>query len=217
MIKYKCILFDAANTLIHKPDLFPAIGQVLRDYGHEVPEQMIRKNHKLISEVLVFPDVTSESFYSGFNAELLYSLGIVPTNALLADIFKKCSYLPWHMFEDAACLTQITLPKGILSNFNTSLVQKINLLFNEQFSHLAVSETMGLRKPDPAFYRKAIEGLGYQAEELLYIGDSLKLDIEPAEKLNMNAILIDREGMYPQYKNRISSFEELAGKISTAV
>jgi FMN phosphatase YigB (HAD superfamily) len=41
------------------------------------------------------------------------------------------------------------------------------------------------------------------------VGDSIKLDIEPALNLGLNAFLIDRENYHPALKNRITSLNDL--------
>jgi len=213
--RYKYILFDAANTLIHKPELFGNMNRVLAAHGYAIPEEHLRRQHKLVSELVLFPDRTDRAFYAGFNASVLYALGIVPSEKLLDALFEACTYLPWVAFEDTAALPQIDLPKGIVSNFNTTLAPTIEGLFGPLFSAMLVSEEKALRKPDPAFYKAAIDTVGLKPAEILYIGDSVKLDIEPAAGLGMHTLLIDRDGLYPYAKNRIASFEEIHSYILT--
>ena len=71
-------------------------------------------------------------------------------------------------------------------------------------------QIIGYRKPDPRFFRHALAQLSLAPEEVLFIGDSLKLDIEPALDLGIRAVLIDRDGLYPYYKGeKIGSIGEL--------
>ena len=104
MQNIKYILFDAANTVIHKPVLWPSMQAVLLKYGYTVPEEKLKLHHKLLSEVVNFPDRTSKEFYLYFNAELLMSLGIIPSEEILNDLFAACSYLPWERFNDTEWL-----------------------------------------------------------------------------------------------------------------
>ena len=119
--KIQYLLFDVSGTLLHKPSLYAIILDVLAKRGHNVSLQELKLKHKMLSEIIHFPDKTDSKFYRIFNAELLYSLGILPTESLLDELFSSCSYLPWERFEDTDVLSQIALPMGILSNFNTSL------------------------------------------------------------------------------------------------
>lgn len=210
MSKTKYILFDAANTLIHKPILWTKYLRTLNDFGHEIEEQKLKYHHKILSEVIKFPDRTSKSFYATFNAEVLYSLGIIPSDDLLDGLFENCKYLPWEVFSDGHHLADLEVEIGILSNFNTSLEKMLIEKFGDIFSHFFISERLGVAKPNIAFFQHALDTLGLKGEEIIYIGDSIKLDIEPAKSLNIRAYLIDREDIYKGYKNRMTSFSQLA-------
>ena len=94
MPKYKYVLFDVAGTLLHKPSFFDKILSILKNKGYKISKDDLIFKHKLLSETIKFPDRTNEEFYNIFNSELLYSLGILPDNGLLNEIFTNCSYLP---------------------------------------------------------------------------------------------------------------------------
>lgn len=211
--KIKYLLFDVSGTLLHKPSLFEVLWKVLKEHGCEVEKSELMHKHKLISEIIHFPDKTSESFYKMFNAELLYSIGILPNELLLEDIFNACTYLPWEKYEDTTVLNQINLPMGIISNFNSSLKEKLNHFFGDIFETIIVSEEVGIAKPSLAFYKKAIEKISVSPENILYIGDSLKLDVEPAITLGMNTLLIDRGTNWPNSKYAIKDLNQILNYI----
>jgi putative hydrolase of the HAD superfamily len=208
------VLFDAANTLIHKPELWGRIKMALAKHDISVDDQLLKIRHKLISELIRFPDNTSADFYRQFNSELLYSVGIIPTDVILDDVFAACTYLKWDTFEDTKALSNIALPKGILSNFNSSLTQRINTLIPDTFSKIIISEELQCAKPSLEFYTKALEIIGIPAKNILYIGDSIKLDMQPALEVGMNVLLIDRDNCYPDFKRRISSMHEISSFIN---
>jgi len=193
-IKY--ILFDAANTLIHKPALWDKIQEVLTAHQISVNPRALKYNHKLLSEFVTFPDRTSAEFYASFNKELLLSLGIIPTTQLLDDIFRNCTYMPWEKFDDTSWLATAPVPIGVLSNFNNNLRDLLSNLFGNVFTDIIVSEEVNVRKPDTAFYQHAIDKIGLHPSEILYVGDSIKLDIIPAGKMGLNPILIDRDDFF---------------------
>lgn len=204
------VLFDAANTLIHKPKLWERMLTVLEANGHQIPSPLLRRNHKLLSECFFFPDRTSHEFYRHFNAELLYSLGIIPTNALLDSIFNACTYLPWEKFDDTAVLHNLKMPLGIVSNFNHTLSELLRTLFGSNvFRDITVSETVGAAKPQFSFYEAALAATATSASEILYVGDSIKLDMEPALALGMQTVLIDREQVFLHFPHRIDSLSQL--------
>jgi putative hydrolase of the HAD superfamily len=201
----KYLLLDVAGTLIHKPALFTKIQSVLTSHGHIIVLSKIKYNHKLLSETIKFPDRTSREFYNNFNAELLYSLSVIPTSTLLNEIFETSSYLPWERFDDTIALQEIDIPMGILSNFNLSLKEQLNQLFGPVFSDIFVSEELGVAKPSIKFYQRALDKIAVDAKDILYIGDSFKLDMEPAMQLGIKTYVIDRDNFYPSSSNVIAS------------
>ena len=212
MIRF--VFFDVANTLLHKPALYQRIAAALKNNNITVDLIQLRNNHKLLSEVIRFPDKTNSDFYRQFNAELLYSLGIIPTTLLLDDIFEFCTYLPWEAFEDVSSINAISLPKGIISNWDTTLSQQLKAHLDVDFDIVVGSAESGVAKPNLSLYKKAILLSGFEPHEILFVGDSLKLDIEPAQKCGIQAILIDRYQLFLNYKNRIRFMSELNGVIS---
>jgi putative hydrolase of the HAD superfamily len=205
----KYLLLDVAGTLLHKPSLFIKIQGVLTGYGHIIDLSKIKYNHKLLSETIRFPDRTSKEFYTEFNKELFYSLGIIPTGKLLDEIFNTCSYLPWERFDDTEALQGVNIPIGILSNFNSSLKDQLGQLFGPVFSDIFVSEELGVAKPSMEFYQRALDKIGIDAKDILYIGDSFKLDMEPAMKLGIKSYVIDRDNFYPNSPNTITSLFDI--------
>lgn len=207
----KAIFFDVANTLLHKPGLYPAIHRVLLNHGVTVPYAQLMTSHRFLSEVILFPDRTSSNFYQDFNSHLVRSFGVVPTNELLDELFSACSYLPWAPFTDTNYLASIKLRIGVLSNWDTSLREKLPLIPHTRFDWILGSAEEGVRKPDPDFFRKIFHATGLEAENIAYVGDSMRLDIGPALNLGMNAILIDRDDLYPNSTvPRIKSLNEIA-------
>lgn len=206
-IKY--IFFDVSGTILGKPILFHKINETLNNFGYIISIDEIKYKHKLLSEIILFPDRTDVEFYSYFNAELLRLLGIIPTEELLSAIFESCTYLPWEKFEDSKVLTEIRVPMGVISNFNSTLKDKLNQFFGPLFKDILVSEELGIAKPKIGFYQKALDEIGYDAGEILYIGDSMKLDIEPASQLGIKSLLIDRDDFYQKSSYKISSLNEI--------
>ncbi|HEX7259452.1 MAG TPA: HAD family hydrolase, partial [Candidatus Saccharimonadia bacterium] len=65
-------------------------------------------------------------------------------------------------------------------------------------------------KPDQHLFRTLFQRAGVKAEEILYVGDSVRSDMNPARRLGMQTVLIDRRKRYPQYPRRITSLTQLA-------
>jgi putative hydrolase of the HAD superfamily len=212
MIKY--IFFDVAGTLLGKPLLFERLGSVLLEHGYNIDFTRLKFTHKILSEVIHFPDKTDKDFYDYFNAELLVCLGIIPTQHLLDDIFGRCTYLPWEPFEDSNIVKELNQSIGVISNFNTSLKSKLIHHFGDVFRDVFVSEEVGLAKPNVAFYQYAIQRTGLKPEEILYIGDSMKLDIIPTQSLGMRSLLIDRDGLFMNSPYTINSLQHIKNHLN---
>lgn len=206
----KAVFFDVANTLLEKPDLFPKMAAALASNGHVVSVSDLRHAHKFLSETFVFPDKTSRDFYTEFNSHLLYALGIAPNEKLLSDVFDACTYLPWQPFSDTIALSKISLPLGILSNWDSSLREKLKHHFTVDFNWILCSQDEGVKKPNPLFFQRMMDESQLQANEILFVGDSMKLDIHPALQLGIQAVLIDRLNHFPHSNvSRIQQLDEL--------
>ena len=203
------LLFDAANTLIHKPTLFYKVQEVLKKFGYETTLLDLKFYHRIISEIIIFPDRTSAEFYKKFNKEWMYALGIIASDDMLDIIHSECSYLPWELFEDVNELKYLDVSKSILSNFHSGLNSIINNLMPNVFTQFIVSEVEKVRKPSLEFYERAINQIPISPSEIFYFGDSIKLDLEPALELGINAWVIDRTNQYPYCKRRITNLSQI--------
>lgn len=209
-MQYRYIFFDVANTLIYKPHLFEVITKTLKDFGVEAEEEIILKNHKILSEIILSPQKTSHDFYQRFNSQLLYILGIIPTPKILDAIYQNCVNLAWEKFEDTEALKELGVDLGVISNWDESLPEKLEKIFDFKFKNIIYSSAIGVEKPNLEIFTKACLESKIPANEILYIGDSIKLDMEPASKVGFKNVLIDRNGIYPYFKGiKISSLNQL--------
>ena len=209
MSKYEYILFDVAGTLLYKPSFFDKILIILKDNGYKIKKEDFILKHKLLSETIKFPDRTDKEFYNFFNEELLYSLGVLPNSNLLNQIFTNCSYLPWEKFDDTEVLEKIKQPIGIISNFNNTLRSKLDASFDISFCNIIVSEEIGISKPDIEFYKRALKIIDVDPNKILYVGDSVKLDLHPASLCGIDALVIDRDNFYPSLETKIPNLNHI--------
>jgi putative hydrolase of the HAD superfamily len=71
------------------------------------------------------------------------------------------------------------------------------------------SRTHGRVKPHPTIFQAALDRLGVGAEHTAMVGDSLEEDVEGARALGMRAILVDRDGRYPDVEGRLADLLSL--------
>jgi HAD superfamily hydrolase (TIGR01662 family) len=84
---------------------------------------------------------------------------------------------------------------GIVSNFAIPecvfrLLQKHGM--DMFFDVVVVSGAVNKRKPSPEIFQKALEKLGVDASEAVFVGDTVDADIQGAKNLGMKTIFIER-------------------------
>lgn len=102
--------------------------------------------------------------------------------------------------ELLAGLTERGLPLAVVTDaVNGNAVRRLErsgLL--SYFSAVASPDLSGAAKPDPASFRLALSRLGISPEEGVLVGDSIRRDIGPAQRLCMTTI-------YAQYGDRYAA------------
>ncbi|WP_436517198.1 HAD family hydrolase [Ekhidna sp. To15] len=206
----KAIFFDVANTLLHKPDLMANIQEAFQKFGYSFVREQIQAIHQQLTEEVVFPDETTQEFYNGFNAKLCQALQVETSPLLVQNIYEVSRGLEWHKFDDLDIIEQLSLPIGIASNWDKSLQEKLKHYFSYDFKWILISEELGVKKPQPEFFSQMIDTSGYQASEIMFVGDSMHLDIVPAKEMGIEAVLLDRNNFYSTYEGKkIKSMNEL--------
>jgi len=64
----------------------------------------------------------------------------------------------------------------------------------DRFKNIIISQEIGVEKPNIVFFEKALELTGFQAGEVLFVGDSLVSDYRGSQAAGMKSLLIDRDG-----------------------
>jgi putative hydrolase of the HAD superfamily len=60
--------------------------------------------------------------------------------------------------------------------------------------------SVGLRKPDPRIYKLALDELGAEPAEAIFVGDGANDELAGAERVGLRAVLIHREGQEPMWE-----------------
>lgn len=90
------------------------------------------------------------------------------------------------------------VPMGILSNYGTHLLDLLPKLgIFEYFDFIVVSAIVGVTKPDPKIFQIVIDEAGVPPHQLIYIGDNVVDDIQGANNMGIEALLINRPGREP--------------------
>lgn len=77
----------------------------------------------------------------------------------------------------------------LVSNFygNIETILK-DFQLDSYFSSIVESSVVGVRKPDPAIYQLGVDAMGFNAEDIVVIGDSYTKDMVPAKKVGCKAV-----------------------------
>ena len=78
------------------------------------------------------------------------------------------------------------------------------------------SRTHGRVKPHPTIFQAALDRLDVRADDAVMVGDSLEEDVEGARALGMRAILVDRDGRYPEIEERLEDLYGLPAALGLA-
>ncbi len=96
-------------------------------------------------------------------------------------------------------LVRAGLPFGVITNGSARQWRKIEALgLDRRTSCLFVSETFGVKKPDPAIFHAAAACLGVPPANILFVGDNPSADIGGAHAAAMPAAWLHRDQVWPE-------------------
>ena len=87
---------------------------------------------------------------------------------------------------------------GVVSNFAYALGPKRILQHHglaRFFDAILASGELGVRKPHPRIFEQMLSRLSVKANETIFVGDSLKADINGAKNVGMRAVLVENVGL----------------------
>ena len=95
-------------------------------------------------------------------------------------------------------LADAQIPFGVITNGSARQWRKIEALgLDKRTSCIFVSETFGLKKPDPAIFHAAAVCLGVPPADALFVGDNPAADIIGAHAAGMPAAWLHRDQQWP--------------------
>src|SRR5204863_159714 len=82
---------------------------------------------------------------------------------------------------------------GVVSNFEEWLERLLESLHvTRYFDVRVISGVEGAEKPDPKIFRLALDRIGGEPEEAVYVGDSVQFDVEPATAVGRWGVVLAR-------------------------
>jgi len=124
----------------------------------------------------------------------------------------------WKAYDDVLpCLEALKGYKlGVISNgeFEQQMRKLKKMDVDGYFADVVTAGEVGVAKPDTRIFEIACERNNVDVKECYYVGDNVKTDILPCEKIGMKAVLIDREVKRQENINVISCLTNLIKELS---
>lgn len=202
------VLFDYGNTLIpfgqremdaiareltrffveEIPDVRPeAAARALQDTWVELHRQRIVENVESDPRDVIRMTFATFGAIAGEDSHV--DRGI----AVMLDAFVAAVALGDDVHRVLGALKEGGFKVGLLSNYSLGDAIRLSVVrlgIYDYFDEIVVSADLGLVKPHPELFLESARRLGLAPEELLYVGDNQKADIEGASAVGMRTAWI---------------------------
>ncbi len=192
----EAVLWDFGGVLTTSP--FEAFARYEEQHGY--PEGFIRRinstnpDHNAWAK-LERSEVSLEDFDRLFEEEAIAAGKALPGRDVLpllaGDVrpamvraLKKCA----QEFKTACLTNNIAVGDGPGMARDSGVAQRITEIM-EIFDLVIESSKVGVRKPDPRFYQRALDALGVEAGHCVYL-DDLGINLKPARQMGMTTIKV---------------------------
>lgn len=205
----KAILFDAAGTLFF---LTKTVGYHYAYVGREVglnldAQQLERAFHSAWQQMPRRPaiDGPRENDDKGWWRKLVGRVfdQVAPSlSELDRDNFLEIAYEHfaeagvWQLYPEVPEVLEQLRPRfqlAVVSNFDGRLrfiLQHLGI--SNYFSYIFISSELGADKPDPEIFRRAVNVMHLDANEVLHVGDDPERDWKAAAAAGLSVFQLDR-------------------------
>ena len=214
------VLFDFVNTIAF---LEPRREDILCDYVESRTGTKLNKSQVLagfirVDERMPYSSVKirnfqeKKDFYNNYNDELFRELNLEESSGFCDYYYsvKKGWVLDSQIVDLFRFLKSKEMRIGIVSNFDDNLEEILKRLeIRNMIDFVAVSQEIGLEKPDIKFYKYVQKGYNIDLDTTIYVGDSYNLDYVPSQKAGYKSVLIDRTNYYSSEQDKISCLKDI--------
>ena len=233
-MRFNTVFFDFYNTLA---TFYPPKEKIQKlsaeKFGLDVTKKGITKGYLKADEWMskeiakqpikkLTPD-EKLSFFTYYESLILSEDYPSLNKHLTSKIWENVYAYPtkFKLFDDVKnCFIQLKDEKiqiGILSNIeinSSELLASLNL--NHLVDFMVTSSEVGKTKPAPEIFIKALNLGKTIPEKTVHIGDQIESDVYGAKNVGIEAILIDRQNLYTNYKEslKINKLDNLKNVLS---
>jgi putative hydrolase of the HAD superfamily len=214
----RAIVFDVDFTLARPgPDLGPdGYRQLVLRYGLDLdPSRYDEARAAAFTEVKRHPELDhDDEIWVLFTERIIQGMGGTgDTYSAAVEMERRWTQsVHFELYDDALpvldALRERGLRIGLLSNSSRDLHE---FVAHHGLSADAVltSHAHGKAKPHRTIFRAMLDRLEVEPAEAAMVGDTIEDDIEGALAIGMRAVLVDREGRFPDYEGRLGDLREL--------
>jgi putative hydrolase of the HAD superfamily len=110
----------------------------------------------------------------------------------------------FELYDDARPVLEELHGRGLQIGLLSNSARDLNTFVAHhalRVDAVLTSSSHGKTKPHETIFRRMLELLGVEPAEAAMVGDTLEDDVEGARAVGMHALLVDREGRYPELES----------------
>ena len=198
----KNIIFDVYGTLINTgTGSVDATQKIFGKYNLDISSKDIYRRWKELHKIYMRKDgefITEREIFITDLKQLFLELNInedpeTEVRPMLESLLNRKLYVDVEesmndiieKYVTAIGSTTDSVP--LFSNIKNTVLEKIPYIFT--------SESLKVYKPKGEFYKKILDEMNWNAEETLFVGDSIEEDIIGPQKNGLKTILINRRNI----------------------
>ena len=211
-MSYRLLCLDAGFTLLSpRRTLADALSAVLTQDGHAIGEEEMRaaweETDRWFWDEYQRPDNDTwsddsriEEYWRTYHRQMLTRLGLDAHREMLDRVLaSQFAANAWELYPDVEPMLREVrdvggVAIGIVSDWGSNLRGILSELGLDAYLDFVLpSGAVGVAKPNPAFFRMALERVGAKPSEALMVGDSYRADVRGAWAAGMDALWLHRD------------------------
>ena len=216
----KAVIFDLGLTLIRTASFPDIYRRILARFGVMASLDDIvcaQKSTESEFDPSTYEESRRKEFWTNYNVSLLEKLGVKENTVFVAEqidaLWWDCSNM--QVYPDVeptlSGLRAKGLQLGLVSNgFKQDLDHVLGELgLKKWFDVVVCIDSCNCAKPDKQIFLYALDKLGVEPHEAVFVGDSVEQDYDGALDVGIRPYLLDRKGKHPSNYNKIAKLTEL--------
>lgn len=162
-------------------------------------ESYTKNNHQLWSQYHL-GEINKEQLREARFRNTFIELGVEPERfpATFEEDYIQLCPLKTHLFPHAIETLEYLQEKytlHLISNgfkeATTAKISNTGTNIQKYFTHIVISENIGIHKPHPDIFQYALKGANAEKESSIMVGDSIEADIRGAQNFGIDAIFFN--------------------------